>query len=71
MIRLFPFAPNERAWVECDGRLLPIRENRILFELIGTTFGGDGTTNFAVPKLQGKAPLEEMRYYLSLHGVMP
>src|SRR5271169_2224155 len=51
----FNFAP--RSWAFCDGQLLSIAQNSALFALIGTTYGGDGTTNFALPDLRGRAPL--------------
>lgn len=56
-VRLFAgtFAP--RNWAFCDGRLLPIGENEPLFALIGTTYGGDGQTTFALPDLRGRIPL--------------
>ena len=56
-IRLFAgnFAPA--GWMTCDGQLLPISENETLFNLIGTTFGGDGQETFALPNLTGKAPV--------------
>jgi microcystin-dependent protein len=56
-IRIFPFnfAPQGRAF--CDGQLLPISQNTALFSLLGTTYGGDGKSNFALPNLQGNAPL--------------
>jgi microcystin-dependent protein len=49
------FAPS--GWAFCDGQLLPINQNETLFALIGTTYGGDGTTNFAVPDLRGRVPM--------------
>jgi microcystin-dependent protein len=49
------FAP--RGWAYCNGQLLPIAENEPLFFLIGTTYGGDGQTTFALPDLQGRAPM--------------
>ena len=57
-IRIFAgnFAP--RGWATCDGQLLPISQNTALFSLLGTTYGGNGTTNFALPNLQGSAPLQ-------------
>src|SRR5512145_35736 len=57
-IRIFPFnfAPNGWAW--CDGQLLPISQNTALFSLLGTTYGGNGKSNFALPDLQGKAPMQ-------------
>lgn len=54
-IRLFPFDFTPRGWVPCDGRLLPISQNSALFSVIGTTYGGDGVTSFAVPDLRGRS----------------
>lgn len=49
------FAPQ--GWALCDGQLMPISQNTALFSLLGTTYGGNGTSNFALPNLQGAAPL--------------
>src|SRR5947207_15193070 len=49
------FAPA--GWMFCEGQLLPISENETLFNLIGTTYGGDGQQTFALPDLRGRAPL--------------
>jgi microcystin-dependent protein len=49
----FPFAP--RGWAQCNGQLLPISQNQALFALLGTQYGGNGTTNFALPDLRGRA----------------
>ncbi len=51
----FNFAP--RGWAQCDGQILPIAQNQSLFALLGTTYGGDGRTTFALPDLRGRAPL--------------
>ncbi|HYG57718.1 MAG TPA: tail fiber protein [Symbiobacteriaceae bacterium] len=51
----FNFAP--RGWAFCDGQLMPISQNTALFSLLGTTYGGNGKSNFALPDLQGKAPM--------------
>jgi microcystin-dependent protein len=51
----FEFAP--RGWALCNGHLLPINQNQGLFSLLGTTFGGDGRVNFALPDLRGRAPI--------------
>ena len=51
----FNFAP--RGWALCDGQLLPIAQNSALFSLLGTTYGGDGRTTFALPDLRGRAPM--------------
>jgi microcystin-dependent protein len=50
----FNFAP--RGWATCDGQLLPINQNQALFALLGTTYGGNGTTTFALPDLRGRVP---------------
>jgi len=49
------FAP--RGWALCDGQLLPINQNQSLYSLLGTTYGGDGRTNFALPDLRGRTPI--------------
>jgi len=51
----FNFAPQ--GWAFCNGQLLPINQNQALFSLLGTTYGGNGQTNFALPNLQGKVPV--------------
>src|SRR5256714_5684283 len=57
-IRIFPFNFAPKGWAFCDGQLLPISQNTALFSLLGTTYGGDGKSNFALPNLQGCAPLQ-------------
>jgi microcystin-dependent protein len=54
-IMSFNFAP--RGWAFCNGQLLPINQNQALFSLLGTTYGGNGQTNFALPNLQGRVPI--------------
>ncbi len=56
-IMSFNFAP--RGWALCNGQLLPINQNQALFALLGTTFGGNGQTNFALPNLQGRTPIHD------------
>jgi microcystin-dependent protein len=56
-IRIFPFNFAPRGWAFCNGQLLPISQNTALFSLLGTTYGGDGKSNFALPDLQGNAPM--------------
>ena len=56
-IRIFPFNFAPRGWAMCNGQLLPISQNTALFSLLGTTYGGDGKTTFALPNLQGSAPM--------------
>jgi len=56
-IRLFSFVFAPKGWALCNGQLLPINQNQALFSLLGTTFGGDGSVNFALPDLRGRVPL--------------
>lgn len=58
-IRLFPFTFAPLNWLDCDGRLLAIAEYNALFALIGTTYGGDGQTTFALPDLRGRVPIHQ------------
>ena len=51
----FNFAP--RGWAFCDGQILPINQNQSLYSLLGTTYGGDGRTTFALPDLRGRVPI--------------
>jgi microcystin-dependent protein len=67
------FAP--RGWAFCDGQMLPIAQNTALFSILGTTYGGDGRTTFALPKLRhpknltgAKAPA---KYIICLEGIYP
>ena len=56
-IRIFSFGFAPKGWALCNGQLLPINQNQALFSLLGTTFGGNGQTNFALPNLQGQVPI--------------
>jgi len=56
-IRIFPFNFAPKGWAWCDGQILPLSQNTALFSLLGTTYGGDGKSNFALPDLQGRAPM--------------
>jgi microcystin-dependent protein len=56
-IRIFPFNFAPKGWAWCDGQLLPLSQNTALFSLLGTTYGGDGKSTFALPDLQGRAPM--------------
>ncbi len=56
-IKVFAFSFPPRNYAACDGRLLPIAQNTALFSLLGTFYGGDGRTNFAIPDLRGRTPL--------------
>jgi microcystin-dependent protein len=57
-IRIFPFNFPPTGWAFCDGQLMPISQNTALFALLGTTYGGDGKSTFALPDLQGSAPMQ-------------
>jgi microcystin-dependent protein len=56
-IRIFPFNFAPTGWAFCDGQLLPLSQNTALFSLLGTTYGGNGKSNFALPDLQGRASM--------------
>ena len=56
-IRIFPFNFAPKGWAFCDGQLLPLSQNTALFSLLGTMYGGDGKSNFALPDMQGNAPM--------------
>ncbi|MEZ5443899.1 MAG: tail fiber protein [Lysobacterales bacterium] len=56
-IRVVSFNFPPRGWAFCDGQLLAINQNQSLFSLLGTTYGGDGETNFALPDLRGRVPV--------------
>ena len=56
-IRLMSFVFAPKGWALCNGQLLPINQNQGLFSLLGTTFGGDGRVNFALPDLRGRVPI--------------
>jgi microcystin-dependent protein len=56
-IRIFSFDFAPKGWAMCNGQLLPINQNQALFSLLGTTFGGDGRVNFALPDLRSRVPI--------------
>jgi len=56
-IRIMSFVFAPKGWALCNGQLLPINQNQALFSLLGTTFGGDGEVNFALPDLRGRTPI--------------
>ena len=58
-IALFPFNFAPQGWALCNGQLLPINQNQALFSLLGTTYGGNGQTNFALPNLRGQVPIHK------------
>jgi microcystin-dependent protein len=69
-IRIFPFNFAPKGWAWCDGQLLPLSQNTALFSLLGTTYGGNGQSNFALPDMQGNAPMHPGQGPgLSLHNL--
>ena len=64
----FNFTPT--GWAPCDGRLLPVAQNKALFSLLGTIYGGDGVNTFAVPSLS-PVTADGPFYYIALQGVFP
>src|SRR5512141_2191741 len=58
-IRIFPFNFAPTGWAMCNGQLIPISQNTALFSLLGTFYGGDGKSTFALPNLQGSAPTHQ------------
>src|SRR5881409_625791 len=56
-IRILPFNFAPKGWAFCDGQILPLSQNTALFSLLGTTYGGDGKSTFALPNMQGNAPM--------------
>src|SRR3954463_999781 len=57
-IRIFPFNFPPTGWAFCDGQIMPISQNTALFSLLGTVYGGDGKSTFALPDLQGSVPIQ-------------
>jgi microcystin-dependent protein len=70
-IQLFPYTFAPRDWTSCEGQLLSISQHTALFSLLGTQFGGDGRTTFALPDLRGKEPAPHTRYFIAMSGVYP
>src|SRR5919107_3573894 len=69
-IRIFPFNFAPKGWAWCDGQLLPLSQNTALFSLLGTTYGGNGKSNFALPDLQGRGAMHPGQGQgLSLHDL--
>lgn len=69
-IRIFPFNFAPKGWAWCDGQLLPLSQNTALFSLLGTMYGGNGKSNFALPDLQGRTPMHHGQGPgLSLHDL--
>jgi microcystin-dependent protein len=69
-IRIFPFNFAPKGWAWCNGQLLPISQNTALFALLGTVYGGDGKSTFALPDLEGAAPVhpDDSTFFLGAQG---
>jgi microcystin-dependent protein len=72
-VKIFGFNFPPRGWAFCDGQILPINQNQSLYSLLGTTYGGDGRTSFALPELRGRTPIhvgtgDESTYVLGEKG---
>lgn len=63
-IKVISFTFPPKGWAFCNGQLLPISQNQALFSILGTQFGGNGTTNFALPNLQGRMPIHQGSGYI-------
>lgn len=70
-IAIFPYMFAPRGWSTCEGQLLPIAQYSALFSLLGTNFGGDGRTTFALPDLRGNEPASNIHYYIAMQGIYP
>lgn len=70
-IELFPYSFVPMGWMLCNGTILQIPQNTALFSLIGNKFGGNGTTTFAIPNLQGGEPIPGMGFYICVSGIYP
>ncbi|MEM7132602.1 MAG: tail fiber protein [Chloroflexota bacterium] len=68
-IQAFAFNYAPRGWAECNGQLLPIEQNQALYSLLGTRYGGDGRTTFALPNLQGSDP--NVNVCIAVDGIFP
>lgn len=70
-IQLFPYVFAPIGWLECKGQVLNISENTTLFSLLGTRFGGNGTSTYALPDMRGMEPTKDLRYYIATTGLYP
>ncbi len=70
-IQLLPYNYAPLGWIECKGQVMNIQSNTALFALIGSNFGGDGATTFAIPDMRGMEPTKDLRYYIAAEGIFP
>jgi len=71
MITQYAFNFSPSYWMVCEGQTLNISTNQSLYTLIGTTFGGNGTTTFCLPDLRGALVNPVMKYYIAIQGIYP
>ena len=71
IIALFPYNFVPVGWYLCNGQIIQIAENNVLYSLIGTNYGGNGSSTFALPNMQGLEPTPGMNYYICYEGVYP
>ncbi|HEX6085895.1 MAG TPA: tail fiber protein [Thermoanaerobaculia bacterium] len=69
-IRMYPYSFAPKAWADCDGQLLPLSQNTALFALLGTIYGGDGKSTFALPDMKGRVPVHPLdnQYFMGQMG---
>ncbi len=70
-IVLFPYGFAPMGWLVCNGQVLNVMQYQAVFSLIGNKFGGNGSTTFCVPNLQGAEPVPGMGYYICMQGLYP
>ena len=70
-IQLFPYTFIPMGWLLCDGRTLQVSEYNVLFSVIGANYGGNGSSNFALPNMLGLEPIPGMRYFIVNEGLYP
>jgi microcystin-dependent protein len=70
-IEIFPYTFAPVGWLLCNGAILQVQDNTALFALIGNKFGGNGSTTFALPNLQGAEPTPGTAFYICVSGIFP
>lgn len=70
-IQLFPYSYAPMGWLQCQGHILSVQQNSALFALLGNQFGGNGSTTFGIPNLQGASPVTGMEYFMCTAGIFP
>jgi microcystin-dependent protein len=71
ILQLYPYTFTPLGYMSCEGQTLSISQYQTLYALIGSTYGGDGQTTFALPNLKGAEPLPQLKYYIALDGLYP